>query len=425
MIYNNAAQNCKPMKYPQVLLLSIAIITLSTCGEDLPEINRTVESFSNDAFITPLNNFIVEDVVEAADGGLLVVGSARPEGGGLSTPTILRLDGQRAVEWSQVLDIDQQNIYRTMRIILTLDNEYTVLTMSSPSGASNYNIDLTKINTSGDIIWHKRIEENDKDVRPRAIVQLADEDYLIFSTVIVEQPGTVLEEAHNQLQLDRVSPQGDLIWTKTIEDSTAYSGSDLIYFPGDNSVIAMSTSSPPLLKEGKVDLHKFDLEGNVLWKETVEKEFPVFSAPSSLSKVSSDHFIVLFSASINDASGLYHTVFLKMNLEGNTIWEQNFRTNRIDIAKDAISTSDDGLLLLTQTSSFGNGGYDAMLSKLDENGEVLWEKTYGGSASDHPGHVLEGPNGNFTILGLSNERSGLDNVFDMMVFETDSQGNPQ
>lgn len=187
----------------------------------------------------------------------------------------------------------------------------------------------------------------------------------------------------------------------------------------------MSVSSPFLSQDSKVDVYKVDLEGNELWKETIEQEFAIYSVSSSLSKVSSDHFIVLFSAGNNDASGLYHTVFLKKNLEGNTIWEQNFRTNRIDIAKDAISTSDNGLLLLTQTSSFGNGGYDAMLSKLDENGEVLWEKTYGSSASDHPGHILEGTNGNFTILGVSNQRSGLDNVFDMMVFETDDQGNPQ
>lgn len=191
------------MKYTPILLLSIATIALSTCGEDLPEINRTVASFSNASFITPINNFSLEDVVEAADGGLLVVGNISSEDMGQLSPTILKLDGQRAVEWSQILDIDQQNIYRTMRIIPTLDNEYTVLTMSKPLGASNYNIDLTKINTSGDIIWHKRIEENDKDVRPMAIVQLADEGYMVFSTVLGEE--------HDQLQLHRVSSQGDLI----------------------------------------------------------------------------------------------------------------------------------------------------------------------------------------------------------------------
>ena len=412
------------MKPTSIILLTIIVLILSTCNKDLLEINRTAGSFSNASFITPINNFEAEDAVEDLDGGLLIVGNARSQDFAQPAPTILKLDEQRAVEWSKTLNLDEQGIYRAMRIIPTLDNEYTILTMSSPTGWANYNIDLTKINASGEVTWQKRLEESDKDVRPRAIVQLADGDYIVFSTVIIEEAGTVLEHDNNQLQLHRVSSQGELIWEKTIEDSTDYSAADMIYFPDDDSVIAMSVSSVPFIKEGKVDLYKFDLDGNELWKETTEREFPIYSKSSSLSKTGSDHFVVLFSAIDEDLSNTYHTVLMKMNLEANILWEQDLSTSNLDIAEGIIPTFEDGYLLLTQTSSFGNGGYDAMLSKLDANGEILWEKTYGSSASDQPNILLERTGGNFTVLGVTNQRSGLENVFDLMLFETDDQGNP-
>ena len=49
---------------------------------------------------------------------------------------------------------------------------------------------------------------------------------------------------------------------------------------------------------------------------------------------------------------------------------------------DIKQTPDEGFILLGSTTSFGNGGSDIYLIRVDQFGNEIWSDTYGGPADD-------------------------------------------
>ena len=65
-----------------------------------------------------------------------------------------------------------------------------------------------------------------------------------------------------------------------------------------------------------------------------------------------------------------------------TLWTRTFGGVANDMGYDVERTSEGGYIITGWTQSFGAGGYDVYLIKTDAGGNMLWEKTYGGSEVD-------------------------------------------
>ncbi|HPP16388.1 MAG TPA: hypothetical protein PKW19_06260, partial [Dictyoglomaceae bacterium] len=63
-------------------------------------------------------------------------------------------------------------------------------------------------------------------------------------------------------------------------------------------------------------------------------------------------------------------------------WEKTFGGNKWDKANSIQQVADGGYIVAGGTSSFGVGSTNVYVFKLDENGNLIWQKTYGGSGSD-------------------------------------------
>ena len=66
-------------------------------------------------------------------------------------------------------------------------------------------------------------------------------------------------------------------------------------------------------------------------------------------------------------------------------------------------TSDGGYVVTGNTQSFGAGGNDIVLLKIDEDGNISWQKTYGGNGDDYAYSLNQtAPNGGYSIAGRTN-----------------------
>lgn len=103
-------------------------------------------------------------------------------------------------------------------------------------------------------------------------------------------------------------------------------------------------------------------------------------------------------------------------------WTKTFGGAKDDMAKSVIQSSDDCYVLAGQTKSYGAGGFDMYLLKVDSDGNVLWNMTYGGSRDDGANCVVQTTDGGFLLAGYT--LSGVQSQSTWLV-KTDASGRMQ
>ncbi len=92
-----------------------------------------------------------------------------------------------------------------------------------------------------------------------------------------------------------------------------------------------------------------------------------------------------------------------------------------DEAYASVQTSDNGYAVIGSTYSYGSGDYDVFLLRLNERGDTLWTKTYGGSSAEYGRDIIASPDGGFLLVGST--KSGGFGLGDVYLVKTDSLGN--
>lgn len=103
---------------------------------------------------------------------------------------------------------------------------------------------------------------------------------------------------------------------------------------------------------------------------------------------------------------------VKLDAFRNIQWQRSLGGSLSDQIDDVILTTDDGYLLVGYTSSvdgdvtLNHGGQDMWVIKLDRNGNLLWQKSYGGTKDDAGREGVQTADGGFIIVGFSCSKNG-------------------
>jgi hypothetical protein len=98
---------------------------------------------------------------------------------------------------------------------------------------------------------------------------------------------------------------------------------------------------------------------------------------------------------VSSNQGSYDAWIIKIDGNGNKVWQKTFGGSNIDNAFGITRTSDNGYIVAGHTVSnngdvSGNkGGTDAWIIKIDGNGNKVWQKTFGGSGNDAASSVIQ------------------------------------
>jgi hypothetical protein len=101
-------------------------------------------------------------------------------------------------------------------------------------------------------------------------------------------------------------------------------------------------------------------------------------------------------------AGGYDFWLIKVNVSGVMEWNVTYGGAGNDVAYSLVATSDGGYALAGATNSFGAGGYDFWLVKVDSSGTMLWNRTYGGAGDDFARSVIEVSGGGYALAGACN-----------------------
>ena len=155
---------------------------------------------------------------------------------------------------------------------------------------------------------------------------------------------------------------------------------------------------------------------DILWQQTIGgSNADVLTAMA----IGPDKSIVLCGYSNSKSSGnKSHASFggydywvVKLDANGSILWNRTFGGNKDDFASAIICTSDGGYLLGGSSISDKSGtksnksygfSYDYWVLKLDGNGNKIWDRTLGGFYNDKLASLAELPNaGGYVIGGYS------------------------
>ncbi len=83
----------------------------------------------------------------------------------------------------------------------------------------------------------------------------------------------------------------------------------------------------------------------------------------------------------------------------------------------AVMEDDDGIFLVAgSTESYTNGGKDAYLIKLDNNGNIIWEKSYGGAQDEHISSICPALYDGYILTGYTaTDANGLSDIWVLWV----------
>jgi hypothetical protein len=104
---------------------------------------------------------------------------------------------------------------------------------------------------------------------------------------------------------------------------------------------------------------------------------------------------------------------------GNMLWNKTYGGSRDDVASSVVPTADGGYLIAGATSSIHHSS-EIWLVKVDANGNREWSRSYGGEETDTPISMIPTREGGYALAGRT--RSFGAGEEDMWLVKTDSQG---
>ncbi len=133
---------------------------------------------------------------------------------------------------------------------------------------------------------------------------------------------------------------------------------------------------------------------------------------------------------------------IKFNSNNNIEWQKTIGGAKEDYFYSIISTSDGGYLIGGHSDSNisgektenSKGGFDYWILKLNSNGGIEWQKSYGGSREDNLTEILKTTDGEYLLAGSSKSSISFDKsennkgdttTFDFWVIKINSTGSIQ
>jgi hypothetical protein len=116
---------------------------------------------------------------------------------------------------------------------------------------------------------------------------------------------------------------------------------------------------------------------------------------------------------------------VKTDANGNMQWDRTFGGGKTDNGHGILQTTDGGFIISAITESYGAGSADAWVIKTDSSGNELWNKTYGGNYYDLAEKTIPQTNDDGFLIVGSTISFGTEGSRDGWLIKIDTDGSEQ
>ncbi len=250
--------------------------------------------------------------------------------------------------------------------------------------------------------------------------------FMVFTTPVylkAQQHEIVFQQCYGGADVDAVKSLKQIINGKIIFGSTHSINGDISFNHGRNDLW----------------LFKTDSVGTVLWENT----YGGSDHEWSVNMLQTEHNgYLLFGSTFSDdgdVTGLHgggDFWLVRTDSLGNLLWQKCLGGSNNDRPEQMIPAHGGGYIGIGSTCSVDGdishlyGAWDAWVVRISESGELLWEKTYGGTGQDYGSSITATTDGGYMLgatisstTGYVNcELTGLNDICDASLIKIDSLG---
>ena len=355
----------------KIYLLTLILIILF-CGLNV-YLDRTKKSSDNILWQKTYggnDEDVIYDLIITNDDYLVTVGSSSSLGDAWQSIWVMKLDSQ-GNNISNIFE-GEKNYNLANSIILTDDGNFLIggekNWLHCPSCNEQGRAWIAKINPDLHIIWEKYLG----DVKNNSIEHVLS----------INSQGFVVSGLTNSSKTSEFNAwfvfldwEGNYLWSKEYNNLFQDKATCILYLEEKGFLVAGHSQSRTINKNDAWIL-KLTMDGNIKW----EKHF-IGSGINVINKIipSADRGILAVGYTTSKGVGWQDAWVIQLDKDGNLEWEKTFGGDKKDIIVSAIKTDKNKYLLAGSTSSGSKGKIsNAWVIQLDKDGNLEWEKTFGG-----------------------------------------------
>ncbi|MGB5377861.1 hypothetical protein [Muriicola sp.] len=336
-------------------------------------------------------------VIQTSDGGYAITGYAMSDDGdasnneGFHDNWVLKLDSQGTIEWEQsfgfsghdhsydIVESEEGGLFFTGFLDITsakadgyLDKSYSL----TRHGVGEFW--GTRLNAQGELSWRKYYGGTNND-RAHAVVTAQDEGFVMAGFSESEDYDVSDPRGSYDFWVVKIGNEGELVWEHSYGGTGIDIAQDITKTENGGYVITGSTISTDgdiseSHGESDVWVISIDAQGALLWEQTYGGAG--FDAAESIRTTRDGGFLISGNSKSTDQdlaenAGENDLWLLKIDAQGRIIWQQSFGGADLEFGFDALESKDGGLLLVGESNSTNfkslqnKGGTDLILIKIE------------------------------------------------------------
>tara|TARA_R110002074_G_scaffold149035_8_gene301368 strand:- start:1242 stop:2585 length:1344 start_codon:yes stop_codon:yes gene_type:complete len=379
-------------------------------------------------------NESAQAIVKTTDGGFAILGYTESINGDISTKTeeendywLLKFDENSNLQWNKTYGGSKDDIGQSLA--QTSDGGFilTGYSMSSDGDASKnegfHDNWILKLDAQGNLEWQSSYGFSGHD-HSYDILEASQGGYFFTGFLDItsaradgntEKGNSMTSHGVGEFWGTKIDEEGSVQWRGYFGGTNNDRAHGVVQTNDGGFVMAGFTESDDFdisNTNGSYDFWvvKVDTFGNLIWEQSFGGEG--IEVSYDIAKTTDNGFVVVGNTfSTNGDILLNHGEsdmwMIKLDEEGNLIWEQTYGGSQFDLAQAVVQSKDGGFLITGNSksddkdSSLNNGENDIWVVKTNAFGDLVWEKSFGGSGLDFGFDLLENTDGSIIIAGES------------------------
>lgn len=284
-----------------------------------------------------------------------------------------------------------------------------------------YDYWIVKLNSARQITWQKSLGGENDDI-PDAVKQTSDGGYIVVGKTRSKSGDvTGTKGGSVDVWIVKLTSSGQVSWKRCYGGTNDEGGTAVIQTSDGGYVFSAYVYS----KDGDVvGAHKYttdmwvvklDGAGNIGWQKCLGG----IGADSGedIKETSDGGFIVVGASQTIDGdvttnNGGIDLWVVKLSGDGQLNWQKSFGGSGNENATGVYQTADGGYVVVGESTSndgdvSGNhGDWDAWVLKLNGSGGLIWQKSLGGSGIERMESVLQTADGGYVLGGFTASEDG-------------------